>query len=844
MNSSGIKRGLAGSAVAALAVTGLPFFASSASAVAGDSIAVASTGPTLNGGAIGGVVVLKTKGVDPTKLELANSALSSDPNTASQSASIVGTPTLVANGAAGDSDPTDGLDEITMHVSVTTPSAGDTANFAVYEDEDNPASPAVDVDASEARAQISMTTSGALAAIDIAPASQSTAQGIDSGKYTATLKDSAGRTTQLAAGDSIAITTDHASVTTSESGQTITAAEADMGTRSFVVQSTGGTPNGAHTITLTDANTPTIKGTATLNVTPAATVTADEVDIVTGADDWDGFGDGGAGTDGGTTQVRVDQGSIRIDIKGSTPGGTVTLNVDGDKNNTGGATDVTFGGKKSTTVSTVLDSHGDGSLTITADQFSVQSGDWINITGSFNQWIDFERAQPTDVVAGQDPYFGKLKGSVDVDVTVIDQFGDPYTSGFVGVQRTGAPNGPDASPTLKPVDADGTTTFTLTDTKATDGQSDTVALMYFADQFSNSPDATGSTHIKWTADGQGANFVTSIGGDSTESPTYDPATHTVVPLADAKADTGAEWLTLGVTGAEPNSTETISVDNGALILAPGKTDLSDGKSSVTVTLDGTGNLPAGYHVVGTKAGLVTVTTSAANRTETAKFTVSSQVDKSKARNVTVSGPATVDNGTTQIPFTAVVTDAFGNPVANVPVTDLNIQVSGPAQFQDSDAVTNAQGQLNLNVRVDAGAQGDVTIKVQGFGEQFGAAADQLTSSSPANSAKGLPASSNVGTATTTVEAPVVVKEDAGLKVIASSKGQKDKVTANAISDAAGATATLWVGGKKVATKTLGSSGNAKFSVKDKNGNKKSTKYTVKITGTSLTKKDKASDSVK
>ena len=47
----------------------------------------------------------------------------------------MGTSTLVADGAAGDSNKTDGLDEITMHVTVTTATAGDTAKFAVYEDE-------------------------------------------------------------------------------------------------------------------------------------------------------------------------------------------------------------------------------------------------------------------------------------------------------------------------------------------------------------------------------------------------------------------------------------------------------------------------------------------------------------------------------------------------------------------------------------------------------------------------------------------------------------------------------------------------------------------------------------
>ena len=46
----------------------------------------------------------------------------------------------------------------------------------------------------------------------------------------------------------------------------------------------------------------------------------------------------------------------------------------------------------------------------------------------------------------------------------------------------------------------------------------------------------------------------------------------------------------------------MSVDNGALILAPGETDLSQGSASIDAVTDGAGNLPAGYQVIGTKSG--------------------------------------------------------------------------------------------------------------------------------------------------------------------------------------------------------------------------------------------------
>ena len=840
MNSSGIKRGLAGSAVAALAVTGLPFFASSADAAAGDTITVVSTGPARNGGDVGADVVIRVKDgtVNPADLALTSTTGSTvdAQNNADQNATI-----LSADAPVNDPS-NNAFDLITVHIAVTTSNDGDTASFRIF---DNDGADPTSLEASEARATVSVTTAGAPATLDVAPTSQSTAQGIETGAYTATLKDSAGRTTQLLAGQSVALTSD-GDITINESGSMLDADELSGGSDSFTVTPTGGAALGAHTITLNGPGS--VDNTATVNVTPAANISsANMVDIVTGADSWDGFG---GGTLGGTTAVRVDQNSIRIDFKGglANAGATVSLNVDGDMTHTGGATDVTFGGQKSTTVTTVLDASGNGSVTITADALAIQAGDLVNITGSFNQTLSFERSAPTNITAEQDPYFGKLGGSVDVKVTVTDQFGAPVTTGFIGARRVAGPNAGDAQQ-AKAVDSSGSATFTFTDTHATNGQIDTVGFGYVADQFQDPATAnpTGATHIKWTTDGQGANFVTSIGGDSTESPTYDPAApaHTVIPLADTVVDEAGEAVALAVAGAEPNSTETISVDNGALILAPGQTDLSQGKSEVTVTLDGTGNLPAGYRLIGTKSGLTTVTVSAANRTETSKFTVAAQNDKTTARNVTVSGPATVPNGTTQIPFVAVVTDAFGNPVANVPVTDLNIQVSGPAQFQDSDAITDANGQMHLNVRVDAGAEGDVTIKVQGFGEQFGAAADQLTASSPANGAKGLPASSNVATATTTVEPPAPpVQEPINLTAGGKNNGGKaDKLKVKADDNAAGLVAKVFVKGKKVAKHALNGSGDYTFTIKDKNGNK-ATKYVVKVAATETTLADQASKKLK
>lgn len=820
MISSGIKRGLAASAVSALAVAGLPLLASSASATAGDSIAVASVGPVLNGGDQGGVVVLKTKGITAANLKLIGSDLTSSANNPTQSVSIVSR-SVAAEGTANDSNKTDGLDEITLHIKATTANAGDVAKFAVYEDEFvAPATAGNDaVDAGEARQQVSMTTSGPVATIGVSPASQSVASGIESGDYTVSLKDAAGRATQLATTDAITVVGGGDVVTSDGS---LDSTETELGTDTFTAH---GTAVKANDITLTDTATPTVKNKATLNVTPAATIDADEADIVTGADTWDGF-DGG--TTPGTTDVGVGQSSIRVDFKSldvaNDKNSTVTLNVS--------SANVTFGGKDTTTVSTMLDGNGVGSITITPDAGTIQNGDSIDIAGTFAQTIDFVRAETQVVKATANPYFSKFGGSVDVTANVVDQFGNPVTTGFVEAKRSGVNN--DATAQRKAVGNDGKVTFTFTDTKATAPSSDTVNFAYFVDQFDNAPTAGTPTTIKYTADGMGNDFKTSLEGKDTELATYKASDVSVVPLTDTVVSAADEAADLIVTNGEAGSQMTVSVDNGALILAPGKTALSDGKTSVT---DAVANFAAGspnqYQIIGTKSGVVTVTVTSVGRTETSQFTVGNDTVWSNERNVAVSGPAEVEHGANQIAYTAVVTDAFGNPIAGIDASSLNIQVTGPAQFQDSDAMTNAAGQLHLNVRVDSDAAGQVGIRVQGLYGQMGAAANRLDTSSTSDDAKGLSASSNIANAATTVKAKdlePIVATMAGQ----SNAGKADVLKVSAPSTASGAVVKLFkvVNGmrKLVKSSTLNASGDRTFTVADTNG-KGYTKYVAVVSPT-------------
>jgi hypothetical protein len=831
MNSSGMKRGLAATAISALAVTGLPFLATSAGAAPGDNFTVAFTGPALNGDSQGAVVVIRAEvnEIDETLLEVTSTTSpdAGSEDTGEQTVDIVGTPTA-------SPDPANSAYElIEVRIQTTTTTTGATASFRLFE---NDGTDPDALEASEARQPVSITTAGPLAQIDVSPASQTSAAGVESAPYTVTIKDSAGRTTQLAAAETITIA-DEGEVANEDDADVITAAELARGTHTFTAT---GPDVDVYNMTLTSNTDPVVSANAILDVVKTAAITKDEVNVVTGADSWSRFGD----HDGGTTAVRVDQGSIRIDIRSTDVpadrNGTVTLTVQGNG--------VTFGGKDKTTASTVLDANGMGSLTITPDAGTIQEGDSFAVSGAFAQTFVFQRSAVTAIAPDADRYVSAIDGSVTVSATVVDQFGLPVSSGEVSARRISGPNA-ETTAQRKAVDSNGQVSFTFTDVNAVPGQEDTVEFLYFVDQFDKDGEKSATTKIRYTTDGQGSDFTTRLDNVTASGSGYDPASIRVIPLADAEADDDGgtnESADLDVVNATPGTPISVSVDNGALILEPDEDFLAEGSASIDdVVTDPAGTLPDGYRIIGTQAGLTTVTITSSGRTETAQFTVTGQSDKSTARNVSVSGPATADAGEL-VTFTAVVTDAFGNGIAGIPANALNVQVTGPGELQDSGAVTDATGSIALNVRLQDDAQGSsVSINVTGIpanGNQFGAAADRLEADSTTNDGPGLPASSNAATATVAVNAEEPPAEP--VSIVAKLKGKNnagkaDKLKVVAPKKAAGATVKLMKfkkNGKKVvvAQGVLNAKGDKGFKVADKNG-KKLTQYIAKVMKTDDTK---------
>jgi len=785
MNSSGIKRGLAATAVAALAVTGLPFLASSASANAGGEMSVLFTGPVRNAGDVGGVIVLKTKDIDAAELDIANEALTGLPNNANQSASIVGTPYTLAGAAGG------GYDITVVHVKATTTSPGGNVKYALYDDFDNGATvTTADVDAGEQRVQVSVTTAGAPASFAVTPASQSAASGVFSGDYVATLKDSEGRTTQLLAGETASIGTDATTQLRFLNPLTVLSGspayetpltrgndatlKADVPTAGDIADLPQSLALGSVTFQANDNQAGPVSVdmpiaapgpiTSNANLVVVATATnldESEVDIVTAADGWDGF-DGGAFGD--TIPVRVDQSSIKVDIDDEASpapdnkGKTVVLTATG----TGG---IKFGGKTTTNFTTVLGADGIGSITITPDSGTIVEGSTITVTGSgINTTLRFERSQVWTVTPDAKTYVSKIGGSVDVTLTAKDQFGLPATGAYVGARRANGVNA-EASQTKKAVDANGKATFTFTDTKATATSTtkDDVLVSAFRDQFASTGvdldhvtagDQTEMdvADIVYSATGLGGDFAVSADTQPVASPVYDPTASyaTLPPLTDGVDSGDAEDVNIGIAGGTPGAPVTVSVVGG-LVLPTGKSALADAKESVSESLDGTG--AATFNVVGTKAGTATVTVTSGGRTKTAQVTVKAlNPNNTTARNIAVSGPAKA-KANDVVTFTAVVTDAFGNPVVGFDPANGGVitTLTGPAQILSNSGKSNAAGQITYQVQLNNNAASPVALTVTGTGEQFGASAnfvkdadDDAPGATP--NGRGLTASSKTATA--------------------------------------------------------------------------------------------------
>ena len=755
MNSSGIKRGLAASAVAALAVAGLPLLATSASAAPTASLVY--SGPTRNGGTIGGMQVITvsefpdgdgTPGppIGAQRLKIIGSDLTTP------ATDVFGKPAIASATYSGS--PT-GTGAVVAMVTATTPTDGDTVKYALWVDVDNDNV----VDGNEPRVQVSTVLTGAPTSVDVTPASQTVTTDEFSGDYTAVLKDAAGRDTQLSGAevatidapasttlqtlDPLSTPTSPAYVDQGTGAYAVPAAEAPRGQFAFQAKDSGSAVTRTIPVTLSGGLASGTKNVSLVVEKSADNLDENDIDVVTDADTWDSA----TSAFGAAEELRVDQTAITININDADDVTVPKLNANSSVLVTfTGANGVKFGGKDSTQVLVKLDALAKGTATANVDAGTVTENGEITISSAaFNGDIELEYSRPvaTTTKADAAAYVTKIGSPTTVVVSVKDQFGFPATApAQVAIVRTGRNAGTSARVT---VDANGQATFQLADTGTTAGTGSFTINLY-DDQFDATPitGITGGT-INYTADGVGAQYTATAG------------TAEIRPLTDGSANVGTDASQISIAGGTNNAAATISVDNGALILADGSTFLDKATATRTIQLSGTGT--GSFTVVGTKAGVATVTINSAGVTKTVPVTVKQTAVGATAtnviataRNVAIEGPEKAVSGDI-VTFTATVTDAFGNPVAGVPVAHLPLVVNGPANLQSSDAATDAAGKLTYTVLLTDNANSAVTARVTGINPsgsatptpQFGAAADSVTGTTKTE--PGLTASQNTDSVT-------------------------------------------------------------------------------------------------
>jgi hypothetical protein len=743
MNSSGIKRGLATTAVSALAIAGLPFLASSASAANPDMQVLSKTG-VRNDGDRGGELRLKVRnlndldndgvrdaGEDPdeAKFIVRGENPANDANAQPLVQTVAFTDVeVIPSGSTNDSNKTDGYDEVVILVDAQTQQVGGTAKFSVvYTGAD------ADYDLGDSFVATSVTTVGAPARITVTP-NPATAAKDQAVTFTARLTDANGDPTQLLIGQTANLSSNTSQVDFDTSDllvqatDALTAVELADGSAEFTV---AGRTQVTHTIT---ADIPTgTDGTAVLDILKAATVTNDEVDIVSGADNWNGFGDN---TFGGGTLIRVDQSSFTVNIDSDDPadfGGTVVVKATGNNG-------ITFEGKPSKDFTVTLNGDGVASFTVTPDAGTIADGRTLTLSGFPGATtLTYEIAEVSAATANASTYISSYTGTVSPVITVRDQFGNPVSGAWVDVQRLGGANA-DATPSArKQTGADGTVTFDLVSNSAsaTDSLKDDLQVQVFANQFSADADAifdADLADIVYTADGRGNEFI--LRGDNIvlAGAAYDPASVFAEPLQDAVANTDAdEFIDFDITGGTPGAPVTVSVDGGALIIDQAtmpQLRLSDAKATVSTSLNNLGAKE--LRIIGTKTGPVTVTVTSGGITKTAQVTIKADANP-VARNIALEGPESAVSGDT-VTFVATIQDAFGNPIPNFNSNGgLSIQVAGPARLQGTDTRSDANGEIKINVALDSDADAPVTVSVLGIGGEFGANAND----SDANASNGL-----------------------------------------------------------------------------------------------------------
>jgi hypothetical protein len=415
-------------------------------------------------------------------------------------------------------------------------------------------------------------------------------------------------------------------------------------------------------------------------------------------------------------------------------------------------------------------------------------------------------------------------GSVSFDVTVYDQFGQPWqsTKGYkVAVTNAANPTS-GGSVSTSALTSSGKATITYTDTSTTTGT--TVLNIVLTEQTTTSSGA-------YTAS------IAKFGGSNLANPgsvtvhVLTSTTATVLTGTNASSSPAIEYVTFKsvdtrtgaiapavITTAQTLTGKAIAADGGAVagglvtVSAKGVLFYDDtsvwSKDTITVRTDANGTYTVKYR--SSLAGEQTLTVTSGSVTKTVTSSDFAFSGKAKIAKVVVTGPTAVASGRSAT-YTVQLADKFGNAIHDT-AADLKVAVSytGPGYFtQDLGAIanTNATGGLTLNLVVGSTDAGSGTLTVKSYG------ADTLNSQDSEKR-------DNVVTATAlTIGAAPVVAPAVKANVVAKTKAFSVSVSGNASAK----NVVVKVAGKTVAT-LKGSASAKTYTVKATKGSKKVTVY--------------------
>ncbi|MBM3686094.1 MAG: hypothetical protein FJW85_03725 [Actinobacteria bacterium] len=629
----------------------------------------------------------------------------------------------------------------------------------------------------------SFTTTGAPASMTLTPATQTVLVG-QAAELAVTVKDSAGNATQIAYGDSIAMS--------DNSDDTVSPTSFSAGTiyrgTGVVSLATTGNPAGTTTVTATPAGTlPSLGVTAqTATVTKSGTISSSAVVNMTVSTPANAINDPETGNSiARTTQVPANTTNITVAVDDTTANAAGTkLRFGINLNSTAIAAGATVNGTVVTAtddtqyVIVETDASKKANVALTLGGGAINTGAVVTVfqatvagvAVSTNPKITISelapQVYPADItVSPDDSVVAKLGDTVPVSVTVDDSFGTPQAGWVIRAERGGV------IVNSATTGANGKAALSLT--QASTAVNGTVERFVFVayPPIGASVTASKGTQVTWTTTGGVTSLTVTASANTPTSLTDVAQTSTkggaiVVPAAGVLSGaptavqftiaTGVDDTTAGRGNyaqfsavTSPLSSITYTTPAGVFVTDDTTTATwANGEQTITVA----STTPV--YVYATKTGVHDVVITSGGKTVTAK--VKASTSAANAYNIALT-PAKQTVGSGAIgTATLKVTDIFGNPVQTSTTAGyVSVTASGEVLLAGYDTnrsfTTNASGEATITIIAGVSAGAGLLTAVPATGDT--ATAWQTSYTKPT----GAPAPVTSATAEVTVGASPVTK---------------------------------------------------------------------------------------